>query len=50
MLYWTQVQIQTLIREDIAKQLDLHGSSGNLEIHNAFLKSKTVELKLVINA
>ena len=36
-----------LIREDIAKQLDLHGSSRNLEIHNAFLKSKTVESKLV---
>ena len=36
-----------LIREDIAKQLDLHGSSRNSEIHNAFLKSKTVELKLV---
>ena len=40
----------TLIREDIAKQLDLHGSSRNLEIHNAFLKSKTVESKLVSNA
>ena len=37
----------TLIREDIAKELDLHGSSRNLEIHNAFLKSKTVESKLV---
>ena len=37
----------TLIREDIAKQLGLHGSSRNLEIHNAFLKSKTVESKLV---
>ena len=33
----------TLIREDIAKQLDLNGSSKNLKIHNAFLKSKTVE-------
>ena len=37
----------TLIREHIAKQLDLHGSSRNLQIHNAFLKSKTVESKLV---
>ena len=37
----------TLIREDIAKQLDLHGSSKNLKIHNAFLKCKTVESKLV---
>ena len=37
----------TLIREDIAKQLDIHGSSRNLEIHNVFLKSKTVESKLV---
>ena len=37
----------TLISEDIAKQLELHGSSRNLEIHNAFLKSKTVESKLV---
>ena len=37
----------TLIREDIAKQLDLHGNSRNLKIHNAFLKSKTVESKLV---
>ena len=37
----------TLIRVDIAKQLDLHGSSRNLEIHNPFLKSKTVESKLV---
>ena len=37
----------TLIREDIAKQLDLHKSSRNLEIHNEFLKSKTVESKLV---
>ena len=37
----------TLIRQDIAKQLDLHGSSRNLEIHNAFLKSKTAESKLV---
>ena len=37
----------TLIREDIAKQLNLHGSSRNLEIHNALLKSKTVESKLV---
>ena len=36
-----------LIRKDIVKQLDLHGSSRNLEIHNAFLKSKTVESKLV---
>ena len=36
-----------LIREDIAKQLDLHGNSRNLKIHNAFLKSKTVESKLV---
>ena len=37
----------TLIREDIVKQLDLHGSSRNLEIHNAFLKYKPVESKLV---
>ena len=37
----------TLIRADVAKQLDLHGSSRNLEIHNAFLKPKTIELKLV---
>ena len=37
----------TLIRENIAKQLGLHGNSINLKIHNAFLKSKTVELKLV---
>ena len=37
----------TLIREDIAKQLDLHRSSRNLEIHDAFLKSKTVGSKLV---
>ena len=37
----------TLIRADVAKQLDLHGSSRNLEIHNAFLISKTVESKLV---
>ena len=36
----------TLTREDITKQLDLHGSSRNLEIHNTFLKSKTVESKL----
>ena len=35
------------IRKDIAKQLDLHGSSRSLEIHYAFLKSKTVESKLV---
>ena len=37
----------TLIRKDIAKQLDLHGSSRNLEIYNEFLKSRTVESKLV---
>ena len=37
----------TLIREDIAKQLGLHGSRRNLEIHNAFLKSKTVESKSI---
>ena len=37
----------TLIRVDIAKKLDLHGSSRNLEIHKPFLKSKTVESKLV---
>ena len=36
-----------LIRKDIVKQLDLHGSSRNLEIHNAFLKYKPVESKLV---
>ena len=29
----------TLIREDIAKQLDLHGNSGFLKIHNAFLEA-----------
>ena len=37
----------TLIREDIAKQLDFHGSSRNLKIYDAFLKSKTAESKLV---
>ena len=46
MRYWTRAD-STLIREDIVKQLDLHGSSRHLEIHSAFLKSKTVESKLV---